>query len=217
MKDDTTGKSAAIHEMLADKKNLDLDKVAQLASADSDLLNTILKGLIARNETYRESCSRVLSQIGETQPLLLYPQWDYFVELLESTNAYHRMSSINLIANLTGIDTEKKFESIFDRYFGLLDDVSMIVATYVARNAWKIVKSKPDLEEAITDRLLDIDSTHHDQERIDLIKAYIIQSFAQFFEVSRDKEKLLAFVETQLECTSPKTRKIAKGFLDQYG
>jgi hypothetical protein len=202
--------------MLASSKEPDLAQAVELALADSRLLDEILKGMLSKNETYRYNCYKVLFRISSDTPQVLYPEWEY-VELLGSPNSYHRMAAINIIANLTRNDTENRLEGIFDQYFGLLDDKSMITAIYTAQNAGKIATAKPLLRDKITERLLAIDRTHYTQDRKDLIKAGAIQSFEEIFEPSLDKERILAFVREQLDCQSPKTRKIAKNFLDTYG
>ena len=101
-----------------------------------------------------------------------------FFYLLESPNAYHRMSAINIISYLTYADTGKKFDRVFDRYFQLLDDKSAIVARYLAISAGIIAKNKPYLGEKIMEKLLEIENIHHEEERKDLIKHDIIQSFS---------------------------------------
>lgn len=149
--------------------------------------------------------------------MLLYPEWDYFLDLLGSPNSYHRMFAINILSNLTRVDTEKKFDLIFNQYFHHLDDQSMIVARYLSGNAGKIVRAKPYLQTKITEKLLDIDNTHHEEGRKGLIKHDIIQSFSEFFKGITEKERIFTFVEKQLDCSSPKTRKAAKDFLKRFG
>ncbi|MDY6912579.1 MAG: hypothetical protein SVM79_09500, partial [Chloroflexota bacterium] len=201
----------AILEILANEKEPDMEQAVKSALADQAIMGEILKGLESKNETYRYNCARVLFRISEDQPQVLYPQWDYFVELLGSKNAYHRMASLEIIANLTAADSEKQFEGLFDCYFGLLDDTSMIVAIYCARNAGTIAVAKPRLKTEVIERLLAIDRTHHREDRKDLIKCDVIQSLEGLFEESDAQERVLAFAEAQLECSSPKTRKAAKG------
>jgi hypothetical protein len=203
--------------MLATSKEPDLAQAVELALADSKILGKILKGMLSKNETYRYNCYKVLFKISSNAPQVLYPEWDYFDEFMSSPNSYHRMAAANIIANLTKNDTEDRFEGIFDQYFGLLDDKSMITAIYTAQNAGEMATSKPRLRDKITERLLAIDGTHYAQDRKDLIKAGVIQSFEEIFEPSPDKERILAFVREQLDCQSPKTRKIAKYFLHTYG
>ena len=218
MKDDNIeGSAADLHKMLAAKEDLDLDEAIQLALADERVLKEILDGIVSKDDTYRYNCFKVLLQISEDHPLILYPEWDYFVGLLGSGNSYHRSIGLQIIANLTRVDDETRFDGIFDQYFGLLDDEKVITARYLAQSAGRIVRAKPHLQARITEKLLGIDGTHHAQGRKDLIKADIIQSFEEFFEDSRDKEEMLTFVENQLGCSSPKTRKAAKAFLNKYG
>ena len=150
-------------------------------------------------------------------PEVLYPKWDYFVELLSSDHTYWKLSVIPILANLARVDTENKFEEIFERYFGLLNDRSVIPAAWVAANSGRIARFKPGLQRRITDRLLSIDQTHHDPERKDLIKSGAIESFAEYFGESKDQKKILEFVKKQEECKSPKTRKLARAFLEKWG
>ena len=144
--------------------------------------------------------------ISEKQGELLYPKWDYFVEQLSSDNTYRRISALHLVANLTRFDIESRFEKIVDKYYSLLDDKSMIVAIYVAACSGKIVKARPDLETQITNRLLDIDRTHHTEERKPLIKAGAIEAFGEYFTEVADRGRIIAFVRAQLDCDSLKTR-----------
>jgi hypothetical protein len=202
--------------VLANEKDPDLTEAIQLATTEGQILKEILKGIVSKQELYRYNCFKVLLQISEKEPMLLYPEWDYFVELMGSENSYHRSASLRLIANLTSVDTERRFDNIFDQYFDLLDDESVIAARYLAGSAGIIAKSKPYLQARITERLLDIDNTHHKEGRKDLIKGDIIQTFEGFFEESHHKEEILAFVAEQLESSSPKTRKAATAFLKKH-
>ncbi len=197
-------------------KEVDIKSVAKEASANGELLSEILAGLTSRDETLRYNCHKVLMRLSETNGELLYPKWDYFVEFLGSNNSYRKMSAIQILAKLTGVDTESRFEQIMDKYYGLLDDKSMIVAIYVAANSGIIVRSKPQLEREITHRLLDIERTHHPEERKALIKAGAIEAFDKYFPEAADKEKIIAFVREQQHCDSPKTRKLSQDFLRKW-
>jgi hypothetical protein len=90
-----------------------------------------------------------------------------------------------------------------------------MVAGQAALNSGLIAKAKPNLQTKITNRLLNIEKNHKGKQ-IDLIKAYAIEAFDKYFEESLDKKKILDFVKAQLDCKSPKTRKIAKEFLKKY-
>jgi hypothetical protein len=198
-------------------KEPDIAPIAEKALADGALLTEILAGLKSKDETLRYNCHKVLMYISERNGDRLYPEWDYFVELLGDANSYRKMSAIHLISRLTKIDTENRFEKIVDTFYNLLDDKSVIVAIYAAATSGDIVRAKPGLEIEITGRLLDIDRTHHPEERKSLIKAGAIESFDRYFPEARDGERIIAFVREQLHCGSPRTRKLARDFLQKWG
>lgn len=197
-------------------KEADIENIAREVSKNNELLSEIMGGLKSKNETLRYNCYKVLMQISKTSGQLLYPYWEYFIEFLDSVNSYHRMSAIHLIANLTQVDSENKFEGILDKYYNMLDDKSIIVAIYVASASGRIVKAKPQLEKRITNKLLNIDKTHHNEERKPLIKGGAIESFDQYFTEASDKESIIKFVQEQQHSDSPKTRKIAADFLQKW-
>ena len=198
-------------------KNADIESIATKALRDNKLLSELLDGLKSKEETFRYNCYKSLMLISKTRGEVLYPAWDYFVELLHSDKSYHKMSAVHLLTNLVKVDKEDRFQKIFDRYYSLLDDKSVIVAIYVAGNSAQIVRAKPHLENRITNILLNIDKTHHPAGRKELIKAGAIEAFMDFFTDSENKAKIVEFVTKQQDSESPKTRKIAGIFLKKWG
>jgi len=205
-----------VHQMLSEKEVANLDQVAQQAIADAEVLREIVDGVVSKDETFRYNCFKVLIQVCEAAPGALYPEWDTFVELLGSSNAFHRGLAIQIIARLTRADTEQRFDDVFDRFFDVLDDDKVMVSRYLVQSAGQIVQSKPYLRERVTARLLTVDETRHTESRKDLIKADIVQVLGESFKELEDKERIVAFVEQQLESSSPKARKAAKEFLKAH-
>jgi hypothetical protein len=197
-------------------KNINIKAVAKKAVKNDELMATLLDSLWSKNETIRYNCHKVLFLLTQEQPQTLYSKWDYFEEFLESDNTYHKLSAVLLLANLTQIDKDNKFERLFDRYYDLLDDKSFITAAYVAGASGKIARAKPRLRTRITNRLLNIDKTHHNPERKDLVKASIIEAFEGYIGQTRNKKRIVDFVQQQLNCKSPKTKKAAKEFLARF-
>ncbi|MCW4031439.1 MAG: hypothetical protein NWE80_03650 [Candidatus Bathyarchaeota archaeon] len=179
---------------------------------EAEKISEALEGILSRKDEVRSNSFKVLLQASEEQPEILYPKYDYLASLLDSDNHYQRYISINILANLAVIDTKNRFESIFDKYFSNIDGDKTMVAGQAALNAGKIAKAKPNVQTEITKRLLNIEKTHKGKQ-IDLIKAYVIHAFNEYFAESSDKKKIFDFVKEQLESKSPKTRKLAKKFL----
>lgn len=171
---------------------------------------------MSKNETIRYNSFKALLFISEQHPRVLYPKWDSFAELINSDNTNFKYIAIYIIANLTKVDTDYKFEKIFEKYYSLLDDKSVIPASHLAGNSGKIVKAKPKLQTKITDNLLSLDKTHHDAERKDLVKGYAIESFSEYFKEAENKQRIIEFIKEQLKSKSPTTRKTAKRFLNKW-
>jgi hypothetical protein len=199
-----------------DKKSFDVTKAAKEASKDKSLLSAILQGVLSKKERVRFNCFKALLSISEKHPSVLYPQWDFFADLLNSPNTYHKYIAIYIVANLAGYDSKNRFEKIFDKYYGLLEDKSVIPPAHLAANSGKIVRAKPKLQTRITNRLLAIDKTNHSPERKDLTKGYVIEAFGQYFEEAKQKKKMLEFAKAQLNSRSPRTRKKAREFLKKW-
>jgi len=182
---------------------------------DAEKLSEALEGVLSKKDEIRFNSFKILMHVSEEQPKVLYPKWDYLADLLDSNNHYQRYISINLLANLAVVDTKNKFEKIFDKYFSNIEGDRTMVAGQAALNSGKVAKVKPNLQTKITNRLLNIDKTHRGKQ-IDLIKAYVIEAFNEYFEESSDKKKILGFVKAQLESKSPKTKKLANEFLKKW-
>ena len=198
------------------KKDFEPESVNKKAIEDPKILAELINNLIAKDEIIRYNSHKVLLIISQNKPEVLYPHWDFFADLLKSQNNFHKVIGIQILANLTKIDTKDKFEEIFDIYCDLLNVKSVMTAGHLAANLGTIAKVKPNLRDKLTKVLLSIDKTNHEISRKDLIKAYAIESFNEYFNKIENKEEIIKFVKAQLDCKSPKTRKAAEKFLKKY-
>lgn len=195
------------------KKDADIEGITKKALKDKKILSELFQGIQSKKETIRYNSFKVLMRISEEHPEVLYPKWDFFVEMLDSDNSYWRLSAVRLIANLTKADIKNKFEKLFDKYYNLLND-SVIVAIYLAGDSGKIARAKPKLQARITARLLNIDKTQ--QKHKDLVKGSAIEAFSEYFEEIKNKKKIIDFAKSLLKGESPKTRKIAQELLAKW-
>ena len=196
-------------------KNKDFrpDSLVKMAIEDLKTLSNLLNNIHVKDDLIRYNSHKVLLLVSESNPEVLYSYWDFFVNLLKSINNFHKVIGIQILANLSKVDIDNKFELIFNLYCGLLDASSVMTASHLAMNLGKIAKAKANLREKITEILLSIDKTSHEESRKDLIKGSVINSFMEYFDKIKDKDKIIHFVQEQLNSSSPKTRKMADDFL----
>lgn len=202
--------------IISDIKNngISEEELAIKAVDNTEIITELLDGILSKDEKVRSTCFNILLRISENTPRILYEKWEYFDRLLGSDNNYHKYMAIHLISNLVKIDTENRFEKTFDNYYHIIEGDKAMAAGHVVKCSSKIVKAKPHLEERITNKLLNIDELHKGKQK-ELIKAYAIEAFYDYFNEIKNKEKILDFIREQLESESPKTRKMAKDVLEK--
>jgi hypothetical protein len=189
---------------------------AEKAQEKPELLNDLMDLIYEKKEQIRFNSFETLRLVSESNPGLLYPKWNELESLLTYKNSYLKLIGVILLANLVSVDSEGKFDTTFNTFFNILKENVTIVPVYVVRNSWKIVKSKPELEPAITDMLVNLDRIHPGKQ-LALIKGEAIDSFDKYFDMSGKQKDILKFVKGQVENPSPKARKLAKGFIEKWG
>jgi hypothetical protein len=204
-----------MQHLLAENKELNIAEAAAFILTDQQALETVLVGLLSPQNVYRYNCFKVVLHICDQNPKILIPEWERFVTMLTSPNAYHRAIGIQIIASLSHADGERQLDGVFDTLFDLLDDESLITARQMALCAGKIAVARPDLESRVTARLLAIDQTHHSPQRKEMLKTDILQALSEYYPRASDKSLLLAFAQVQVNSKSSKTRKAARLFLNQ--
>jgi len=197
-----------------DEKNINVEKLARKAVNNPDLFQELKAGVLSKDNTTRQNSFKAMQVIAQENPDFLYGEWEYFQEMLKSPNNYHKYIAIYILASLTSIDTDNKFETIFDDYYRVLAGDKAMTASHVALNSSIIAHNKPDLRSKIVDILMNIDDIHHGKQK-ELIKAYAIEALGKIYPEAEDQQIIENFVKSQMDSKSPKTRKMAKSFLEQ--
>jgi hypothetical protein len=197
-----------------DEKNIDVEKLAREAVNNQELFQELKAGVRSKDNTTRQNSFKAMQVIAQENPEFLYGEWDYFQEMLKSPNNYHKYIAIYILASLTSVDTDNKFETIFDDYYLVLAGDKAMTASHVALNSSIIAHNKPDLRSRIVNLLTSINDIHQGKQK-ELIKAYAIESLQKIYPEAEDQQLIENFVKSQMDSKSPKTRKMAKSFLEQ--
>jgi hypothetical protein len=207
-------------ENLADKsitKEQLLNKVKQ----DYGLIPALLSGISSPKPAVRYGCGKVLMDLSEENPDRLYPHMDFFLDLLESKYRILTWNAIIIIANLTKVDTERKFEANFEKYYRLLNNEYMVTVANVVGCSGKIALAKPHLTTQIVEKLLTVETlpttTHLSTECKRVIAEHAIRTFDQFFPQIEQKKKVVAFVKKYLKSSRKTLREESENFLKKWG
>jgi len=199
------------------KKKATAEAITDNVIQNPDLLPEIFQGLNAEKANVKYGCLKVLRLISEQQPAMLYPRFDFFVDLLDSEVTFFKWGAILIIANLTTVDSDHKFEKIFNRYFAPITDHVMITASNIIGSSAKIALAKPELTERITREILKVENAvYQTDECRNVAIGHAIKSFQQFFNQIESKEPVIWFINKQLDNCRSGTKKAAEKFMEKY-
>jgi hypothetical protein len=179
----------------------------------------VLKGTSSSKARVRYGCAKELMDMSEEHPEKLYPYVDDFIVLLDSKYRILTWNAMAIIANLTRVDRDRKFDAIFDQYYGFLNNEHMITVANVVGNSAKIALAKPHLVQRITSELLKVENVkltpHLTAECKRVIIEHTIKSFDLFFDKIEAKGQVLSFAKKQLGSRRTSLRKEAQSFLEK--
>jgi len=177
-------------------------------------LPEVLDGITSANPRIKFGSAKILRIISERNPEMLYPEMDLFVKLLDSENSILRWNAMDVIANLTFVDAQNRFDSIFKKYYGSLYEGSLITASHVVDNSGKIANAKPHLQSKITNELLKAAKIPLPTEECrNILLGKVTLSFGQYVDQFKNKEKMISLAKRQLNNTRNATRVKAEEFL----
>lgn len=207
-------------EKLADK-SITREKLAEKVRRDFDLLPEIIDGVSSTKPSVRYGCGKILMDLSEDQPAKLCPYMDFFISLLDGKYRILRWVAIAVIANLTRVDSEDTFNTIFDKYFSLLNDEYMVTVANIVGHSSTIAQAKPRLIPRITKKLLEVEniktSPHLTPECKNVIAEKAISSFDAFFDKVENKSEVVSFVKRQLHKSRKTLQATAEKFLNKWG
>ena len=143
------------------------------------------------------------------------------IGLLDSKYRILTWNGLAIIANLAAVDADKKFDATFDKYYGFLDSEYMVTVANTVGNSAKIALAKPYLTPRITAELLKVEdvslSPHLTEECKRVIAEKAVETFDEIFDRlgKKEKKKVLAFVERQLNSSRRTLSAKAAGFLEK--
>ncbi len=207
----------SISDMLS-RKEIKAEDVARNVIKNSLLLPELFNGISSENTRTRFKSAKILRIISEENPEMLYSKFDFFINLLDSENKILKWIAIDVIGNLSLVDTENKFDKIFNKFYGLLADESMITAGHVIDSSGKIARAKPYLQDKITKELLRVEKIEYKtSECRNILLGKVILSFSQYIDQINNTEEMVSLAKRQRDNSRKATRVKAEKFLRTHG
>jgi hypothetical protein len=204
--------SLFLHEL--EKKQIDTEGLVEEAIKNKELLHELLDGISSPNPRVKFGSAKILRTISEKCPEMLHSNWAFFVNLLDSKNNILKWNAMDIIANLTTVDSDNKFEGLFKKFYSHLDEGSLITAGHVVDNSGRIALAKPELQHAITKKLLKVESISvPTAECMNILIGKTIDALSVYYGEIKDKREVVSFVKRQLNNPRKSTRTKAERLL----
>ncbi len=173
--------------------------------------------LLSQDPKVKYGCAKNLLAITKENPAEIYPNLDFFVELLDSENKIIKWTAIDIIGNLARVDEAKKIDTLMEKLFGLLNTGNMITANHAIMALSNIALTKPEHRKRITDELLKVEGYNYDTDECrNIAIGTVIRAIGPYFNELKDGEATVEFVRRQTQNSRNATRKKAEKFLAKY-
>lgn len=135
------------------------EKVAGLAVKNNNVLNQVLEGAVSESKRVKNASAKCLREISRTNSEKLYTEFDFFIKLVDGDDTILKWNAIEVLSNLTEVDTDNKFNGkILNKYIFLLSDASMVTTANTISALGKVALNKPGLRKKITEELVKVDT-----------------------------------------------------------
>ena len=173
-----------------------------------------IKDLLSEKARIKYACARKLITFARENPVELYPDLGFFVQLLDSDNKIIRWTAIDVIGALARADNGRKIDNILDRIIGLLNTGNMITANHAAAALSDIALAKPEYLPGITGELLKVEHYDYDTDECrNIVIGKVILALSKFSDKLDTNKAVLEFISRQTKNTRNATAKKAEQFL----
>lgn len=176
-----------------------------------------LADLSSKDPKIKYGCAKNLLAVAKEKPAEIYPNLDFFVELLDSENNIIKWTAIDIVGRLARVDEAKKIDALMGRLFELLNTGKMITANHAIMALADIALARPEHQERITDELLKVERYNYDTDECrNIAMGAVIQAIDSYFTELENRKAAIGFARRQTQNSRNATKKKAGKFLAKY-
>jgi hypothetical protein len=180
-----------------------------------------LQELLSKDPKVKYSCAKRAIAVSRENPKALYPDFGFSLKLLEGDNKILKWSAIQIIGNLSKVDSQKKVDALIPHLIALLSDKTMVTAANAIGALSKIAKNKAEHQEMILGALLRVEKAKYyskgelSPECTNVAIGHVIQCLEQFGKPVCQRNDVKNFLKRQTKNTRPKVKLMAEQLLDK--
>jgi len=197
-------------------------RAEQDVASDPARIRDLLDFIDSDKGSTKFTAEKILRNLSVSQPALLYPYFDAIVSWLDSPNAFIQWGGIFVLGNLVMVDVDRKFPSVFERFFALLNQPAMITAANVAATSPAIIRHHPELEPEITRRLLAVTANTYyrknqpSPECKNILLGHVLDSLDRYYDQAKAQDQILDFARALTDNSRAAVARRARKFLEKH-
>ncbi len=177
--------------------------------------NIYLNDFFSKTARIKYASTKKAIAISKEDPGKLYPDFDFFVELLNDENQIIKWTALQVIGNLSKVDKKKKVDKLLLRLIGFLNCGKMITANNTILALSEIALNKPEYQEKIFKELIKVEHYNYDTlECRNVALGKVISALSKFKEEIKDQKDILEFLKRQTNNTRVPVKKRAMKLLE---
>jgi hypothetical protein len=199
------------------KESRVLDELRELISNDFALIPSLIATLSTKS-TDRFKAAKILQLISQIDPAVIYPYFEVFIKLLDSSSSVLLWNSIIIISYLVEVDTNHRFDNIFGIYYHRLWEGKLVTAANILASSGRIARCRPDLADKITAELLKVDDIPlPTPECREVARSHVLNSFAEYPELLKQNKTVKDFIARCATSHRPAVKKKAEELILLFG
>ncbi len=176
-----------------------------------------MEGMTADKARIKYGCAKALRIISEQRPDLLYPQFDFFVHMLDHENKIFQWDAAFVLSHLARADDEDKIAAVFGKYFSPIPGPVMITAANVIQGGARIAQAKPYLADRVAAEVVKVGKARYrTPECRNVAIGHAILALGGILPLLHQPAPAVKFVRRQTRNPRPATRKKAEQFLKSW-
>jgi hypothetical protein len=178
--------------------------------------NVFLNDFFSKTAMIKYASAKKAIAISKEGPSELYPDFDFFIELLNSENQIIKWTAIQVIGNLSKVDKKKKVDKLLPRLIGFLNCGKMITANNTILALSEIALNKPKNQEMIFKEFIKVEHYNYDTlECRNVALGKVVSALGKFKDEIKDRKDILEFLERQTNNTRASVKKRAIKLLEK--
>ncbi len=178
--------------------------------------NTFLNDFFSKTTKIKYAGTKKAIAISKDNPGELYPDFDFFIELLNSENQIIKWTAIQVIGNLSRVDKRKKIDKLLPKLIGFLNCGEMITANNTILALSEIALNKSEYQEKIFKELIKVEHYNYDTlECRNVALGKVVLALGKFKDEIKDRKDILEFLERQTNNTRASVKKRAIKLLEK--